>query len=345
MKHRRTELLTLLAIVSGIVNFTLAGTASAAAPAEADVQGIYEGTGGDAMAACKIEARIVAQGNGNYNVFIRRIPCSGEIVRAELQGKTVDDAVTITGKAGEVQWQGQYAAGTIKGECCPGGPFELKRVERKSPTLDKKPPEGAVVLLDGVNFAEMTHANGTALEPDKLDIGADHSIQVPKGGMNSQRTFEGNFDLHVEFLIPLMPGAHGQGRGNSGVYLPNRDEIQVLDSFGEGTYTGGGCGGLYAYKDPDPMEPIESLAGKPEGKFSLASLPPLCWQTFDVEYRVGTPDGKAHVTVCHNGVKIHDNAELRNPPNNPSKFHFQDHGNPVRYRNIWVLPVATPPKP
>ena len=164
----------------------------------------------------------------------------------------------------------------------------------------------------------MRLANGAELDPSKLSPGKDGSIQVPRGGMNSKRVFPGSLDLHVEFLIPLMPAAHSQGRGNSGVFLPNRDEIQVLDSFGEVTYLGGGCGGTYAYKDPDTMEVIESLKGNPQCKFSLASLPPLAWQTYDIEYRVelkdGKPVGKPRVTVYHNGIKIHDQVELRSPP-------------------------------
>ncbi len=176
-----------------------------------------------------------------------------------------------------------------------------------------------------------------------LGIGQDGSIQVPRGGINSKRAFDGSFDLHVEFMNPLMPTEHSQGRGNSGVYLPNGDEIQVLDSFGETTYLGGGCGGLYHYKDPDAMEPIESLKGKPESQFTLASLPPLNWQTYDIEYRVemkdGKPTGKPRVTVYHNGIKVHNQALLNNPARRGG-LHFQDHGNAVRYRNIWLLPVA-----
>jgi len=178
-----------------------------------------------------------------------------------------------------------------------------------------------------------------------LGLGEDGSLQVPRGGMSAKRPFEGSFDMHVEFMNPLMPTSHSQGRGNSGVYLPNGEEIQVLDSFGETTYVGGGCGGLYAYKDPDTMEVIESLRGKPENKFTLASLPPLTWQTYDIEYRVEKKDGKyagkPRVTVVHNGIKIHDQAALRNDARKGS-FHFQDHGNSVRYRNIWVLPLAPP---
>ena len=345
MCNVRTRFLAVLVIVSLVT--AAGGAVWAAAPAEAQVQGLYEGTGANAAGTFKLEARLVAQGGGNYNVFIRQFRGDGDVARVELLAKTTGDAVTLTGKAGGVTWEGTYTAGAIKGECGPGGTFQLCRVERKSPTLGKQPPQGAIVLLDGKNFSEMRLANGAELDPIKLSPGKDGSIQVPRGGMNSNRVFPGSLDLHVEFRIPLMPAAHSQGRGNSGVFLPNRDEIQVLDSFGEVTYLGGGCGGTYAYKDPDTMEVIESLKGNPQCKFSLASLPPLAWQTYDIEYRVelkdGKPVGKPRATVYHNGIKIHDQVELRSPTNVPEsslgKLHFQDHGNPVRYRNIWVVPV------
>ena len=163
----------------------------------------------------------------------------------------------------------------------------------------------------------------------------DGSIQIPKGGMNSVPKFEGDYDAHVEFLCNFKPTARSQGRGNSGCYLPNRQEIQVLDSFGTATYLGGGCGGLYKFKDPDTMEPIPSQKGKKEQFFNLSSLPPLAWQTYDIEWRADADNpGKGRLTVHHNGIKIHDGVELNNKP---GTFHFQDHGNPVRYRNIWVV--------
>ena len=347
VRIRFLAVLGIVLLVAAAVS--VGGAAWAAAPVEADVQGLYEGTCTSPAGAMKLEARVVAQGGGNYNVFIRQFRGQDNIARVELFATTAGDAVTLTGKAEGVDWKGEYAAGAIKGQCGPGGAFQLRRVERKSPTLGKQPPQGAIVLLNGKDFSEMRLANGAELDPGKLSPGKDGSIQVPRGGMNSKRIFAGSLDLHVEFLIPLMPEAHGQGRGNSGVFLPNRDEIQVLDSFGEVTYLGGGCGGTYAYKDPDTMEVIESLKGNPQCKFSLASLPPLAWQTYDIEYRVGLKDdkplGKPRVTVYHNGVKIHDQAELRSPPNVPEsptgKLHFQDHGNPVRFRNIWVVPVPS----
>jgi hypothetical protein len=318
----------------------------------------------------------------------------GKLAKAVLDGKAEGDAVTFAGKAGDVDWKASYAAGALKGTCGEPGAleptrFELKRVERKPPTLGAEPPEGAVVLLDGKDFDNMVRRGnqpwylgdkskegqvvwekalrkvakdpkpwptkenpvpeGWEFLPEQrqvdvvLIIGEDGSIQVPRGGMNSRRRdFDGSLKVHVEFMNPFMPSARSQGRGNSGVYLPNGQEIQVLDSFGMDTYKGGGCGGLYGRKDPDTMESLKLVPDKPEFKFSLASLPPLEWQTYDIEYRVekkdGKPVGKPRLTVYHNGIKIHDNVEL---PGNARKggFHFQDHGCPVRYRNIWVLPV------
>lgn len=270
-------------------------------PPEADVQGLYEGTIGGA----KAEARVVALGKGAFKVFAR---FDGK--KVELDGKIEGEAVAFQGKGGETA---AWAPGAIKGTS-----IDLQRVQRKPASLGKAAPAGAVVLLDGKGWDELN-------KPKEAWVAADDgSIQVPKGGMSSKRQFEGSFDLHVEFLCPFMPEARGQGRGNSGCYLPNGDEIQVLDSFGMDTYKGGGCGGLYNYKDPDAFD-----------VFSLASLPPLEWQAYDVEYRVSEPGAKPKVTAWHNGIKIHDAAELAKPAKKGG-FNFQDHGNPVRYRNIWV---------
>jgi len=311
----------------GLVAAALAGP-----PPEAAVQGLYEGTCKDGTGERKVEARVVACGRGTYKVFLRQLLGESKVAKVELDGKTKGDAVRFTGKAGDAVWAAAYADGQVRGTCGPEGTFALKRVARESPTLGAKPPAGAIVLLDGKTFDELTTRplrDGTE-QPWKAVEGG--GIEVPKGGMNSKRRFDGSFKLHVEFKLPLMPEARDQGRANSGVYLPNGDEIQVLDSFGMTSYKGGGCGGLYAYKDPDAFD-----------QFSLASLPPLVWQTFDVEYRVekkdGKPAGKPRVTVSHNGIKIHDNVELRADAR-AGGFHFQDHGNPVQYRNIWVLPLG-----
>ena len=232
--------------------------------------------------------------------------------------------VTFTGK----DWKATYKDGTIKGTIGKKGSLSIRRIVRKSPTLGKKPPAGAIVLIDGKNFDNMKAREWINVEKK------DGSIQVPKGGMRSVKKIEGNYDAHVEFMCNLRSSARGQGRGNSGFYLANGKEIQVLDSFGAVTYLGGGCGGLYKFKNPDLMEPIPSLKGKKDDSYNFASLPPLQWQTYDVEYRVQEGSKKAELPAFHNGIKIHHPVEL-NP--GPGTFHFQDHGNPVRYRNIWVL--------
>ncbi|MBI3856443.1 MAG: DUF1080 domain-containing protein [Planctomycetes bacterium] len=293
-----------------------------AAPPEAEVQGLYEG----ALRDVKFEARVVAMGKDAFKIHVRQDLGGGKVGKVELDGKVEGDAVAFKSKGGDVEWTASYGPGSIKGSAG-GTAFEMKRVERKPPSMGRKPPAGAIVLLDGKNFDQLT--KGKADEDWKP--ADDGSIQVPKGGMNSKQQFDGSYDMHVEFMCPLMPGARGQGRGNSGCYQPNGDEVQVLDSFGMDTYKGGGCGGLYNYKDPDVFD-----------VFSLASLPPLEWQTYDIEYRVEKQDGKLtgkpKITVIHNGIKIHDAALLKNDAKKGG-FHFQDHGNPVRYRNIWVLPV------
>lgn len=289
------------------------GCAVATDPQDFAVQGLYEGT----VKGEKAEARVAALGKGAFKAFVRIPRKDGTAVKFELEGKLEGQTAVFTGKDGNQEVKAVWSPDrTIKGS----GGLQLKRVERKSPTLGKKPPPGAVVLLDGKDFSQMTKES-----PDDWNPAPDGSIQVPKKGMSSRQAFEGSFLLHVEFMNPFMPEARGQGRGNSGCYLPNGQEIQVLDSFGMDTYTGGGCGGLYKYKDPDAFD-----------IFSLASLPPGEWQTYDVDFIV--KGGKGYLTVLHNGLKIHDKVEMGRPRPG-GKFHFQDHNDPVRYRNIWVLPL------
>lgn len=296
----------------------LAAALTFSAPPEADVQGLYEGKLGGAP----FEARLVALGKDTYKLLVRQAAPGGAVLKAELDGQAEGEAVSFKSKDGS--WSAAWGSGTLKGTGPGGASLEAARVRRTPPTLGKAPPAGAIVLLDGKDFSNVT-ARSSEWSP-----GEDGSVQVPKGGMNSRMEFEGSLDLHVEFFCPLMSAARGQARANSGCYLPNGDEVQVLDSFGMDTYKGGGCGGIYGFKDPDAFD-----------VFSLASLPPGEWQTYDIEYRVekkdGTPSGKPRLTVYHNGIKIHDAVELKREARK-GRLHFQDHGNPVRYRNIWVVP-------
>jgi len=141
-----------------------------------------------------------------------------------------------------------------------------------------------------------------------------------------------SFTLHLEFRTPFMPYATGQARGNSGMYLQDQYECQILDSFGlEGLDNE--CGGIYKNARPSVN----------------MCLPPLSWQTYDVEF-TGTKfdaDGKVvkpgTVTIKHNGVMIHDQLELTPTPGGgqsdrkPGALFLQDHGDPVRFRNIWIV--------
>ncbi|MEZ5944563.1 MAG: DUF1080 domain-containing protein [Planctomycetaceae bacterium] len=200
----------------------------------------------------------------------------------------------------------------------------LKKVERKSDSLGAKAPEGAVVLFDGTEETLKAHwKDGAKMTEDGLLM----------EGVTSKDTF-GSFHLHMEFRLPYMAHDRGQARGNSGCYLQGRYECQLLDSFGlEGLDNE--CGGIYK-------------AARPSVNMAL---PPLTWQTYDIDFTAPEFDGdgkktkNARATVRHNGVVIHDDIELpagtpggvggESPE--PGPLFLQNHGDPVRFRNIWVV--------
>lgn len=209
--------------------------------------------------------------------------------------------------------------------------FRLARVHRKSKTLGARPPAGAIVLFDGTGTDHWQ--KGRIVEDRLLDVGT-----------TSRRNF-GSILLHMEFRCPFMPTARGMQRGNSGVYVKNEWEVQILDSFGwhhenrkfERLSKFGRCGGIHEMIGP---------------RINM-SYPPLAWQTYDIELTMARFDasGKrtapALMTVLHNGVSIHDKYVL--PPVPPGRnasqskerqdgpIFLQNHGNPVRFRNIWVV--------
>ena len=141
----------------------------------------------------------------------------------------------------------------------------------------------------------------------------------------------GDYRLHLEFRLSYMPDARGQGRSNSGVYIHDCYEIQVLDSFGlKGENNE--CGGFYSIREPDVN----------------MCFPPLVWQTYDIDFTAPKYEDEkkvanARITVKHNGVTIHDNVELPHATPGreeegpaPRPLYLQGHGNKVEYRNIWV---------
>ncbi len=271
----------------------------------------------------KFGVQVVARGDGKFSAvgFPGGLPGDGwageklDIKDAELRdGKLMLVAETGTGVIED---------GNTMFVSSPDGwdLGALKKVVRKSPTLGKQPPQNAIVLFDG--------SSSDGWKNGKM---SDDNLLCQ--GTTSNRKF-GSHELHIEFRLPFIPKARGQARGNSGLYVQGRYEVQMLDSFGlDGKMNQ--CGGIYSVKDCDLN----------------MCFPPLSWQTYDIEFTAAKyQDDKLvanpRMTVYHNGVKIHDNVKL--PSNRgttaapvkagPAKgpIYLQDHGSPVRYRNIWVV--------
>lgn len=282
------------------------------------VQGEYEGKIGNDT---KVGVQVIALGNGKFDavVYGNGLPGAGwdqKQPKIHLTGERKGDAVEFTGK----NFQGTIQDGKFTGTADDDVKFELRQVHRSSPTMGRKPPEGAIVLFDGTNV--------DALAEGKIE--EDNLLGVP---MRSKQKFN-NYTLHLEFRTPFMPESRGQGRGNSGMYLNDQYECQILDSFGlEGKNNE--CGGFYQIQ-----EPMVNMC-----------LPPLSWQTYDVEFQAAKYDSAGNkvtpaiVTVRQNGVLIHDKLKLphvtpgggQNDEKLPGSLFLQDHGNPVRFRNIWVV--------
>jgi len=205
-----------------------------------------------------------------------------------------------------------------------GGRVALPRIERHSPTLGAPPPKDAVVLFDGKSAAEWKNGK------------AENGLLLATG-CTTKRLFR-DYKLHLEFRTPYKPAARGQRRGNSGVYHSGRWETQILDSFGL-TGAENETGGIYSIS-----KPLLNMC-----------LPPLAWQTYDVDFTAAKFDaaGKRtdwpRITVKLNGVLVQENVELnknfttsapiQTPLTSPEgPIYLQYHNNPVVFRNIWIVP-------
>ena len=191
-------------------------------------------------------------------------------------------------------------------------------------------PASAVVLFDGKDASHWTVAGSD--KPCNWEV-EDGTLVDDKNDIETREKFK-DFQLHLEFNEPKL-GAEfkGQDRGNSGVYLQNRYELQVLDSYHNDTYADGACGALYGIKAP-----LKNMA-KPPGE----------WQTYDVTFEAAKfENGKkvqdAHATVYWNGELVQDNTDLPHPTGGgakeedaPGPIKLQWHHHHVRFRNIWIV--------
>jgi hypothetical protein len=206
-------------------------------------------------------------------------------------------------------------------------------------------PSDAIVLYDGGDLSKWRGEDGS---PAKWVARDGYMESVPGSGYVFTADKFGDVQLHVEWVAPVPAKGHGQGRGNSGVFLMGLYEVQVLDSFDNVTYADGQAAAVYGQYPP----------------LVNASLPPGELQVYEIVFRRprfqadGTVETPARMTVFHNGVLVQDNVELWGPTawlqNKPYAAHaeklplsLQDHGNPVRFKNIWLreLPETAPAGP
>jgi len=316
-------------------------------PADFKIQGEFSG---EIDGGAKLGAQVIALSNGAFQavLFPGGLPGDGwdgknkilmqgaadgakaafkpaEGTRKYLAGPAAEFSATLKyPPEGQKPYTGEISGDAFTGKTDDGKAFTLKRNVRVSPTMGAKPPEGAVVLFNGTGKDEWK--GGRVDDATKLlnTDGAD--IVTVKKFLN--------YTMHIEFMEPFRPAARGQGRGNSGFYQVDLYECQILDSFGlDGKNNE--CGGIYTIQEP---------------KVNMC-LPPLQWQTYDVEFTSAVNDDKgvkiknAIFTCKHNGVIIHENLEIpkktggsRNEPEGtPGPIKLQGHGNPLQFRNIWIV--------
>ena len=229
----------------------------------------------------------------------------------------------------------------------PNGKWKIHDANRPQPTVvtpppapatPTPPPSDATVLIgtkDDLSAWQMMTDGSPVTWPMKNGV-----AETGKGIIRTKAEFT-DFQLHVEFATPSVVKGDSQGRGNSGVFLLGKFEIQVLDSYHNRTYADGSASAMYGQFPP----------------LVNASRPPGEWQTYDIaftapRFKGSTLDKPATVTVLHNGVLVHNarafwgptahkKIDPYTPDNAKGPLALQDHGNPVRYRNVWIRPVKS----
>jgi hypothetical protein len=287
----------------------------------------------------EIAAQVVALGGDAYQILL--VPF--------IYARTPPFAtVQATVKDGSLQFDDGTYYGRIEGDVFLGGrrgedegTFELKRFVLEPPSMGAAPPEGAIVLFDGSGFEEWERfprgKSWDILEGGVLQANPDIGYIVSKRDFTACK-------LHIEFRIPFLPEERGQERGNSGLFLQRFYEVQILDSYGLPGYWND-CGAIYQISAPHVN----------------MCLPPLQWQTYDIEFHgarydeAGSITENARMTVIHNGVPVQKDIEMTRgtsgdakkppvaPPNRPEPIRLQAHKNHVQFRNIWVVDLSDQP--
>jgi hypothetical protein len=298
------------------------------AGADYSFQGEYQGVvrfGGRPVKS-KAGLQVIALGNGKFrgNLLAGGLAGAGwdNATQIELNGVRSREQLTLSGDIFTVLIEAGVANVTSTHSHSKSW-GRLKRVVRQSVTMGMPAPKEADVLFAGEATEQLVDARIT-----------DEGLLM-EGVLT--RPVVTDFRLHLEFRTPFMPNSVGQARGNSGVYIQQRYEVQVLDSFGlAGVHNE--CGGIYRQRPP---------------QMNMA-LPPLVWQTYDIYFRAARfsdTDKKtenARITIYHNGVAIHSNYELTSKtgagkPEGPQAMPIllQNHSDPVRFRNFWLYHLPT----
>jgi hypothetical protein len=223
----------------------------------------------------------------------------------------------------------------------PYGDISDVKIEKPEDKMDVRsvpPPGGATVLFDGKSLDGWAKRGGEDKPGWKLVDGGAMEVVPGSGDIVTRKTFDGDFLLHVEFRVPYVPDAKGQARGNSGVYVQGRYEVQVLDSYSLEPQDDD-CGAIYKVSAPKVN----------------ACKAPTVWQSYDIEFHAPKcADGKKQqpprMSVVQNGIKIQDDvkipvdvtrAGIESDPCTPGPIMLQAHGNPVQFRNVWLTYLKT----
>lgn len=267
--------------------------------------------------------QVIATGGGTFDAVLYPggLPGAGWYTgpKFKMKAKRVGDVVDFRGEEYRVVVFGEYALI----HAANGQPLgQLAKTVRSSSTMGAVAPGDAITLFNGYDTSKFKNGK-------MVDGTFEQYLAM---GTELKETFK-DYTLHVEFRLPYMPTASEQARGNSGVYLQSRYEVQILDSFGRDRRYNY-CGSLYKQRAPDMN----------------MCYPPLSWQTYDIVFKsprfdsAGSKIQNARISVFHNGIAVHDNVDVTAKTGGGRQegvelfpTRFQDHSNPVRFRNMWIV--------